>query len=240
MNVLEPFELIEMMIAENKNNRDLGEVDATVIPLQLIVEQQNNSSENINLPLVSTSGQELKDVLCHRTSVRFFDRGQIDLDDVGAMLAAATKGDQINWEAQQEKGILLQILVVAWRIDGLEPAIYQYDEKKHVLVKVGEALPQEEGHVLVLQKEFSWAPAILIVTGSLGAALHAYGSHGYRHLLTRGGAAAHNAWLAALTLGYEGSVFAGFLPKPLSKLAKVDGYKQAQLFAFAVGKPLKV
>jgi nitroreductase len=56
-------------------------------------------------------------------------------------------------------------------------------------------------------------------------------------LLARAGAAAHAAWLAALGMGLDGTVFAGLLPAAVRELAGTDGYTSAPLFAFSLGWP---
>jgi Nitroreductase family len=90
---------------------------------------------------------------------------------------------------------------------------------------------------LAIQEEFMGAAALVIVLANLAGAVSAGRTHGYRQLLVRAGAAAHRAWLASLSLGLVGSVFAGLLPKALKNLAGTDGYSCAPLFAYAVGTP---
>ena len=68
------------------------------------------------------------------------------------------------------------------------------------LCRVANLPDGRDAEELVMQREFADAPALLVITGNLAAALARHGSHGHRLLLTRAGAAGHAAWLAALRL----------------------------------------
>src|SRR5262249_30889523 len=148
-----------------------------------------------------------------RTSARMFDRRAIGLAELATMLGVAIDGDRIDWPGEEQAGVDLQLTVVAWRVDGLAPAVWRYEPRTHALAFVGRAPAAEEAATLTLQLEFTSAPALVFITGGLAAACARYGSWGHRQLLLRAGAAGERLWLAALGTGLAGSVFAGFLPR---------------------------
>lgn len=232
------FELIQEMMEENQEfHTQSGDFER--IRPEMLLTEETEYRESVPLPIAKKEGLSLQQILERRKAVRFYDSAPVHSEDLSTILKVAIQGDRQNWPDQDRHGIRLQLSVVAWRVDGLKgPVVYRYLPDHNHLTVIGDAPPQEQGEVMVLQREFAWAPAIIIVSGTFGAALDAYGSHGYRHLLTRGGAAGYRAWLAAMSLGYEGSVFAGLLPRPLRDFVGIDGYKRTQLFAFSFGKPL--
>jgi hypothetical protein len=79
---------------------------------------------------------------------------------------------------------------------------------------------------------------VIIATGPLGRAVQAYGSHGYRLLLARGGAGMQAAWICAMRRALVGTIFAGILPHTLRQAAGIDGYTDTPLVAFAAGRPV--
>jgi hypothetical protein len=113
--------------------------------------------------------------------------------------------------------------------------VWVYDGKAHALriVESSRACDTDE---LLCQRELLSAPAILIMLGQLAASVAHRGTHGYRLLLLRAGAAAHSAWLAALSLGLSGCLFTGLIPSALRRHAGIDGYIHTPLLALAVGK----
>ncbi|WZX99232.1 nitroreductase family protein [Bacillus sp. FSL W7-1360] len=229
------FELVERLIEASGQFHLTGKDD-----IQSLGWKHAHDGENIFLPTIKKGGFGLQEALEKRMAIRMYDFAPVDLEDIGTVLSASVEGDMLDWSEQREVGIDLSVFVISWRVDGLDcPAVYRYQKDHHALIKVGEAPSQEEGGKLFLQKEFSWAPAVVVISGSLRTSVDYYGSHGYRHLLIRGGAAGYRAWLAALTLGYEGSVFAGMLPVSARELLKIDGHNEAQLFAFSFGRPVR-
>src|SRR6185312_1955466 len=189
------------------------------------------------LPLSEAGNDELPlwNVLENRRAVRAYAKQSISEKNLATMLKAAVEGDGADWPSA-EYPANIELLVVAWRVEGLAQGIYQYLPAAHSLALVGPAPKQEAGgRGLVLQTEFADAAAIVLVTGELGAAVKQHGPWGHRNLLVRAGAAGYRLWLASLAIGLSGTVFAGLLPRAAQRLAGLDGYRKAGLFAYAVG-----
>ena len=146
-------------------------------------------------------------------------------------MAVTTAGRDEN-----EAAIALNLLVVAWRVRGLAPAIYYYQAESHSLLQIGAApISKQARNNLTLQAEFAEAPAIVLITGNLAAACTRYGGWGHRQLLLRAGAAGHRLWLASVGIGLAGTTFAGFLPRAAQSIAWVNNSTNASLFAYSVG-----
>jgi nitroreductase family protein len=190
------------------------------------------------LPAPAAPRAALHDVLPERTAIRDYDRTPLSGADLSALFAAADRMDTRGWAADRAAGVDLELYCAAWRVTGVDTGLYRYRPGRSELCRVADLPDGREAEELVMQREFAEAPALLVITGNLAAAVARHGSHGHRLLLTRAGAAGHAAWLAALRLGLVGTVFAGLLPSALRERAGADGYHRAALFAFAAGHPI--
>lgn len=189
------------------------------------------------LPAPASPRARLADVLPGRSSAHDYAPTALSGAQVSAVFAAADRMDARGWAAERAAGVDLELYCAAWRVSGVDTALYRYLPQRSALCRVASLPDGPQAEELVLQREFAQAPALLVITGNLAAALTRHGSHGHRLLLTRAGAAGHAAWLAALRLDLVGTVFAGLLPHVLRERAGADGYHRAALFAFAVGHP---
>lgn len=189
----------------------------------------------VPLPEPACCGTALWSVLQNRRAVRAYRKESISQSSLSTMLRTAIEGDAADWPAA-EYSARMELLVVGWRVEGLAQAIYRYLPATHSLVPIGPAPDQEaSGKDLVLQTEFADASAIVLVAGELSLALRQHGAWGHRNLLVRAGSAGYRLWLASLVAGLSGTVFAGLLPRAAQRIAGLDGYRRAGLFAFAVG-----
>ena len=205
--------------------RACADLDAWVTP----------EAPRIALPEVLTASPPLAAILRERRAVRNYNSRPIDQPALATLLRAATLGDRQDWPPEKNSA-RLEHLVVAWRVENVRPGIYLYEPNVHSLAMLASPPDQEtEGPGLVLQPEFARASAIVLLIGGLATALAQHGARGHQILLLRAGAAAHRMWLASIAAGLEGTVFAGFLPRATQRLAGVDGYYRAALFAYAMG-----
>jgi hypothetical protein len=183
------------------------------------------------------SEEPLESLLRRRTSVRTYAPTPIAVEELAAVVDRAAAFDRAAWP-DHDAGAELEFLVAARDVTGLPVGIYLYSAAEGDFVRLADLPAGDAAEELVLQLEFAHAPAIVMVCGPLAASLDRHGEHGHRLLLTRAGAAAHAAWLTALDRGLAGSIFAGFLSSALKPLVPVDGYRSAQLLAFACGHPV--
>lgn len=231
---LNPGDILLKLYEESRRNR----ADITRTPAKVAEDllYQPGPGPRIELPAPLASSRPLEDVMAERTSLRFYAEQPIELAQVATILKVASAGDEQDWSQEIAAGVTLHLLVVAWRVQDLAPAVYRYVAGDHVLEYVGLAPNQQtEGTGLVLQTEFADAPVIVLITGNLAGACERHGAWGHRQLLLRAGSAGHRLWLSSLGVGLVGTVFAGFLPRAAHRVVGVDGYRNAGLFAYAAG-----
>ncbi|MEU5418770.1 nitroreductase family protein [Streptomyces sp. NPDC001407] len=176
----------------------------------------------------------LETALRRRKSVRAYDGEPVPVELLASVVRQAADFDRSAWP-DHEAGAGLEFLVAARSVAGLPQGLYLHSADRGDFTPLAELPDGEAAADLVLQLEYADAPAIVIVCGPLAASLDRHGEHGHRLLLTRAGAAAQTAWLAALSHGLSGSIFAGFLAAALKPLVPVDGYRNVQLLAFSLG-----
>ncbi|XOK60931.1 nitroreductase family protein [Paenibacillus elgii] len=169
-----------------------------------------------------------------REALRQWSDSPVDKADLFTILHSAYQGDAADWREEHEAGLDIGLVVYVSNVENVAPALYRYCPYRQELERAGAMEPGKLEH-MVLQREFSLAPAIVVITGKLGAVLCRQGSSGHRQLLVRGGMAAQRMWLASLALGYGGCIFAGIVQKYLYETAKIDGYREMQLVAYAFG-----
>ncbi len=231
---LNPGDILLKLYEESRRNRT--DITRTPPKVEEDLLYQPDPGPRFQLPAPLASSRSLEAVMAERTSLRFYSEEFVDLAQIATILSVASAGDEQDWSQEIAAGVTLNLLVVAWRVHDLAPAIYRYVAVDHTLEYVGTAPNQQtEGKELVLQTEFADAPVIVLITGNLAAACTRHGSWGHRQLLLRAGAAGHRLWLSSLGVGLVGTVFAGFLPRAAHRVVGVDGYRNAGLFAYATG-----
>jgi hypothetical protein len=229
--------LLERLLTATRLDAESAGRPLTAVPTEL--RRPSERGQLIPLPAPAFPRAALGDVLPERASIREYADTELTGADVSAMFAAADLMDARGWPDERGAGVDLELYCAAWRVSGVDAGLYRYLPQRSGLVRVASLPVGPQAEELVLQEEFAYAPALLVITGNLAGALARHGSHGHRLLLTRAGAAGHAAWLTSLRLHLVGTVFAGLLPHVLRERAGADGYHRAALFAFAVGHPVR-
>jgi hypothetical protein len=190
----------------------------------------------LSLPAPEVRSKPVHEAVVERTSIRHYAQRPVTQVQLATLLKTASEGDIVDWPDEAEAGMRLHFLVVAWRLEGITPAVYGYESSTHTLVQLGPSPDQRTEAVnMVLQVEFADAPVIILTVGDLARASALYGGWGHRQLLLRAGTAGQRLWLASIGLGLVGTVFAGFLQRAARRIAGVDGYRNAALFAYSTG-----
>ncbi|WP_377887557.1 nitroreductase family protein [Alkalihalobacillus sp. R86527] len=205
-----------------------------------LVEKSKNPKSNVTnqstkLDLVPGLENDLRleDVFQKRTSTRFFKADPVKYSDLLKLLQQNTSFMKSISEPE-----LFQQLVILRNIDNpalsLE-SVYQYDLETNRIIPRFQ-FSEEKVHEFYLQKEFAFAPVTIVLVGKLEESIKKnHGLSGYKDLLQKSGSIAHYAWLNALSMGYAGTVFAGFNPNSLYQLCNIDGYRDSQMIAFSFG-----
>ncbi|MEU6084215.1 nitroreductase family protein [Streptomyces sp. NPDC047108] len=171
-----------------------------------------------------------------RAAVRQWASGAFDGARLLRALRHASEQDRQWWGPAFPELPSPVAAVLAQRVDGVAAGYHHYAPA------TGELAPQPYDpppvRDLVLQLEFAEAPVVIVVLGDLAAAVDRYGTHGHRLLLARGAAFAHAVWLAGLSEGAAGTVFAGVLSSAGRTELGIDGFRRAQLLGLALGDPV--
>lgn len=131
-----------------------------------------------------------------------------------------------RWSAALAPAVVDQAIAAALALDAV---LWPAEEPLEAVVVVPD--PQ-----MLMQLDLAAAPALVVWHGDLAASLVRHGGHGYRVLLTRGGAAASTFLLHAQQHGGAGCLTDGLLP-PLRDEITPAG--RLALLAAAVGVPAK-
>lgn len=216
--------------------KHLHEGTFAVAPELLKIDLPRDSA--IPLPPPGQGGRPVGNILTERVSIRQFSQEHVPLEQLSAMLHCALLGDRSDWPSENSAGRGLHLLVLAWRIHGLAPGVYEYINQQHALAALPVAASVRNATELFVQSEFAAAPLTVWISGNLAAACAAYGAFGHRQLLMRAGAAAHRLWMAALAHGLGGTVVGGIISGAARRLLDLDGYRTAGLVAFVGGYPV--
>jgi SagB-type dehydrogenase family enzyme len=189
----------------------------------------------IPLPITSHEGRSVGDVLKGRRSVRRYTNEPVSLEQLSTMLAFAQRGDVHEWPEETRNEQPLRFMVLARRLQTLDPGVYEYDLARESIVSVREGLQPEDLAKLYVQDEFALAPVAIWITASLAAACARHGAFGHRQLLLRAGAAGNRLWMAGMGMGLEGALVAGMVPGAARHILGIDGYWENALLAVALG-----
>lgn len=237
MTAVESLTVLGEMLASGRRTQPERPAEAADA-LPLLPERYPVAGDPIPLPPPKREGLSLEAILANRMSQRAWSDEPVSLADLATVAAAGVAADRRHWFAERENHATVHLLVAARNVAGLEPGMYLYRPDLHALhlVSVEAARHPRE---YVLQADVSEAPTIWLVTGNLAAALRYHGDHGYRQMLQRAGAVAHTAQLAALSIGLAGCLHGGVLAPGIRRLAGINGYTEAPLFALSLGHPVR-
>jgi SagB-type dehydrogenase family enzyme len=187
----------------------------------------------IPLPRPLRKGLSVGDVLKTRRSIRKFGPKAVPIGAVATGLYYSNRADSFEWASR--RNVALRFLILARRVDGLPPGVYEYQPRLHELSILRCDMAHEEMASLFVQDDFADAPCVVWIAGDLHQTCTVYGSLGHRRLLLRAGAAGHRFWMAVMGLGLGGSLIAGLVPGAARTLLGLNGFEKASLFAVAIG-----
>jgi SagB-type dehydrogenase family enzyme len=134
----------------------------------------------------------------------------------------------------------VEIYPVAFRVDGLESAVYHYRANDHALETVRAEVDQRTfvRAALPMEREMVAATAAMVcLTGFFPRHEFKYGEGGYRMLVAEAGHISQSLILAATALGLSARPFGGVFDDLLNRALGVDGEEEAFLLAVVIGHP---
>ncbi|MGC8895068.1 MAG: SagB/ThcOx family dehydrogenase, partial [candidate division WOR-3 bacterium] len=175
----------------------------------------DSATGTISLPDPPRLNMPVSEAIRARRSIRSYRRDPITLKELSALLfySGGVTGDKQGTplRAAPSAGARhpTEILVVAYRVEGLEPGIYRYDWLDHMLWTQAKGNLDKDLGIACLEQEFVGDCACVIVfTSKIQRTLDKYGQRGFRYAVMDAAAAAENLSLAAVALGY-GTVWVG-------------------------------
>jgi hypothetical protein len=152
----------------------------------------------VTWPLDSANG-----VLARRRAVRRFSGDEVDPRDVATIAGRAREAERALWPAEAHGTIGFTLLVAAFRVTGLVPGLYLAgDEASEPSAALAAA-----GWLDELRGAYADAAFLLLICADIAAACRA-GEPGYGPLLIRAGTVGYGAWLAGVSMGLAGCLYA--------------------------------
>jgi SagB-type dehydrogenase family enzyme len=186
---------------------------------------------------------ELERTIAARRSIRAFSGAPLGLEELARLLVFAygrTDRDGM-FRAVASGGALypLELYVVAFKVDGLDPGVYHYGvETGHLdLVTPGDCLATFKEVVYWQGIDIDKASLAIVITAAFHRSTVKYLDRGYRMILMEAGEAAQNLCLIATSLDAGACLVGGFHDDRLSELLDIDGVEEAPLLPVIVGRP---
>jgi SagB-type dehydrogenase family enzyme len=215
----------------------------------LVTSPSHKPSEEISLPSPRlSSDMSIEETLLHRRSVREFRNETIKLEDVSQILWAAYGITSARSHPASLQGGLrtapsagalypLEIYLVAGKVNGLKPGIYQYkaDGHKLVLSATGD-IRRELAEAALSQSFITDAPASLVFSAVFSRTTGKYGTRGKeRYVCMDLGHAAQNVYLQATALGLATCAVGAFTDKMVSNALMLPDNEEP-LYIMPIGR----
>jgi SagB-type dehydrogenase family enzyme len=197
--------------------------------------------ERRTLPRVEAR-TELERTIAARRSIRVFSGAAISLEQLARLLffTYGKTDPRGMFRAVASGGALypLELYVVAFKVDGLDPGVYHYGvETGHLdIVKPGEYLAAFKNVVYSDGIDADHASLAIVVTAAFRRNTIKYLDRGYRMILMEAGEAAQNLCLVATSMDLGACLLGGFNDDQLSEFLDIDGVDEAPLLPVLVGR----
>jgi SagB-type dehydrogenase family enzyme len=131
----------------------------------------------------------------------------------------------------------LEVYVVVGRVDGLEAAVYRYDQRKHALQAVIKGDVRKKLSRAALDQDWVHGGAIALVFSAVyERTTSKYGNRGIRYVHIEAGHAMQNVYLQAEALGLGTVTIGAFSDNSVIELLHLDEQQQP-LSIMPVGRP---
>jgi nitroreductase len=187
----------------------------------------------------------IDDTLARRHSVRAFTTDPLPRSTICAAATAARDAEAAAWPAGTHGAGAFQIIVAAFRVDGLAKGLHAIrtgpdatplgpEIGPEIGTEIGPEIDTDNGWLESLGKEYVDAPALLLICGDLNAACRDGGPTGYASMLVRAGTIGYAAWLWAVSAGLAGSVYGPACHRVTGAARQLDANLR-HLFTVAIG-----
>jgi SagB-type dehydrogenase family enzyme len=182
------------------------------------------------------------ETLVGRRSVRVYDQRPFTTDDLSQVLTLALPPREYCTQTGYERPkpavydfSLCRIAFLAMNVADLERGAYLYDGASHAAIPLRNEDPRPFIQSICFQAEFTLAPVILLMCGSLNEIQRRYGDRGYRYWLMETGMILQRLYLVTSYLGMSGSISGSFTFGELERWLGFDGFNHAVAVTFVAG-----
>ncbi|MCX7927631.1 MAG: SagB/ThcOx family dehydrogenase [Candidatus Omnitrophica bacterium] len=203
-----------------------------------IILAESESKEEIKLPAIQTTGKlSVEQAIFKRRSVREYKDAPLSLEEVAQLLWSA-QGITTKWggRAVPSAGALypLEIYLVVGNVEKLTTGVYQYNPKRHSLIKIVDgdkrlALSASS----LFQTAVKNAPVSLVICAQYERTKQKYGERGERYVHIEAGHVGQNIYLQAESLGLATVAVGAFVDEAVKKVLNI---KEEPLYIMPVGK----
>lgn len=192
----------------------------------------------IKLPEPKTQGRmSVEEAIFKRKSIRRYKDKPLTLEELSQVLWAAHGINAWGKRTSPSAGARypFEVYAVVGDVDGLEPGLYHYDGKRHVLelIRKGD-LRKELAQACLGQKCVATAPVNIVVVAHYERTTSRYGERGIRYVHIDAGHMGQNIYLQATSLGLGTVAVGAFHDDEVKEVLGVEG---KPLYIFPFGKP---
>jgi SagB-type dehydrogenase family enzyme len=205
----------------------------------------SEGGERIEMPSAENIGGEVQKVIEQRRSIRRYSQKVLTQQEL-AYLLWCTQGVK-----QAEAGLhtfrtvpsagarhAFETLVLANRVEGLQPLLYQYMALEHKLgvVSRDDRMAEKIMFGCLGQNMIAKSAATFIWVADVKRMTWRYGQRGYRYILLDAGHVCQNLYLAAESIGCGACGIGAFDDDIMNETLGLDGKKHFVVYVACVGK----
>jgi SagB-type dehydrogenase family enzyme len=202
------------------------------------------SNRVIHLPNVPQEAtMDFAEVLRRRRSIRTFSTQPLSKADLSFLLWASTGIQRIEqgyeFRTAPSAGALypVETYIATNNVEDIEPGIYHYNIKDHLLEEVktgvfGEAL----AHAALNQEMCADASAVFIWTAIFERSKWKYSQRAYRYVYLDAGHVAENFALAAVSINCGSCHIGAFFDDEINSIVNIDGAQESAICLSVVGR----
>ncbi len=196
------------------------------------------------LPLPDPPQTDFKNLVDKRTSVRSYAPEPLKLEELSYLLWCTQGVKHVEYghtfRTVPSAGArhALETMVLANRVEGLQPGLYRFRPLKHALQqhRLGAEVAGEITYACLGQQFIRKSAATLLWIAVVRRMTWRYGERGYRYLLLDAGHVCQNLYLAAESIGCGACAVAAFDDDRLNEALGLDGVRNFVIYLGAVGK----
>ncbi len=259
----DPFSLAELYHENSKlrrtNSRQYGEFVSSVASVPYVIEKMAGAYKSypthLRIPLPSQFNRQppgsysLEEIIERRRTIRQFSARPLALEQAAKLLHFSygitgsvsiphVPEERQSFRAVPSAGALypLEIYLIGWNVEGLDPGIYHYHVPSNALESVEPGdFSDLVGECLISTEITKNASVLFVLTAIFQRTLFKYNERGYRFVLLEAGHLAQNMCLMATAMNLGLLPIGAFLDDELNRMIGVDGVNESAVYPILIG-----